>query len=377
MRQVRRVWAASLAVVAIPAVVAGTALVTMPAAAGVAPPALLSTCPPPSSGVQCSLPVTPSSSSPTATPPPSAPAGLVGTYVPTGSVTLTWTASTSGCCSIVGYTIIYNRAFTDIVWQLDVGNVTTATISGLSRDSEYRFSVIASDDRGRRSTASNVAAVMTPATDTGPDTITPQAPGGLALSVVTASSAVLTWAPSTDNVGVIDYQVFSFDGLFGSALLATVTGTRHMVPLSPGYNSFYVRARDAAGNRSAAGGPIIHERPDTPTTPPPSTCRVTYTTQSQWATGFVATVTVHNAGIAPVGGWTVRFTFPGNQRITSAWNGTFVQDGAAVTVSNAGWNQLIPPGGSTSFGMYGSSTASQPPPTSFTLNGAPCVTAGA
>lgn len=110
-----------------------------------------------------------------------------------------------------------------------------------------------------------------------------------------------------------------------------------------------------------------------PSATPPSTCRVTYTTQSQWATGFLATVTVHNNGTAPVSGWTVRFTFPGDQRIANLWNGTYVQTGAAVTVSNAGWNQLIPPGGSTWFGMYGASTARQPPPTTFTLNNVPCT----
>jgi cellulase/cellobiase CelA1 len=108
-------------------------------------------------------------------------------------------------------------------------------------------------------------------------------------------------------------------------------------------------------------------------TNPPSTCEVTYATRSQWATGFLAVVTVHNNGTVPVSGWTVRFTFPGDQRITNLWNGTYAQTGAAVTVSNARWNQLIPPGGSTWFGMYGASTASQPSPTTFTLNNAPCT----
>ncbi|BCB78341.1 hypothetical protein GCM10022251_30710 [Phytohabitans flavus] len=120
-------------------------------------------------------------------------------------------------------------------------------------------------------------------------------------------------------------------------------------------------------------GTPISSSSSSPSTTPPSTCRVTYTTQSQWATGFLARVTVHNDGTAPVHGWAVRFTFPGDQRITKLWNGTHDQSGAAVTVTHVGWNQLIPPSGSTWFGMYGASTASQPPPTTFTLNNAPCT----
>ena len=373
---VRRLLPALVAVVAIPTVVTGTALVTMPAAASIAPPTVLSTCPPLPSGVVCSLPpVTPPSSptTPSTTPfPPGPPTNLAATDVRTGSVTLTWTASTRGCCPIASYEITYTQAFNDIVWQVNVGNVTTATITTLSRTSQYRFSVAARDDQGRRSALSNGVTVVTPATDTGPDTTPPQAPTGLAAGSVTASSAVLSWSPSTDNVGITGYQVYKFDGLYISTLLATVTGTTYTVPLTSTYNIFYVRARDAMGNLSAAAGPVSVNRTGTPSTPPPTACRVTYTTQSQWAGGFVAAVTIHNIGSAPVSGWTLGFTFPGDQRITNAWNSTFTQSGAAVTLGNVAWNEVIPAGGSTSFGMQGAWTASNAVPTSFSLNGSPC-----
>lgn len=160
------------------------------------------------------------------------------------------------------------------------------------------------------------------------------------------------------------------------AIPAMVTGTALVtMPAAAGMGPPVVLNTCAgptpSGVQCTIGTPISSSASSSTT--PPSTCKVTYATQSQWATGFVARVTVHNNGTAPVSGWTVGFTFPGDQRITSLWNGTHVQTGAAVTVSNARWNQVIPPGGSTWFGMYGASTASQPPPTTFTLNNAPCT----
>jgi cellulase/cellobiase CelA1 len=142
-----------------------------------------------------------------------------------------------------------------------------------------------------------------------------------------------------------------------------------------GRNQFYVRARDAAGNVSLAAGPITVEGTSLPPTtmPPPRTCRVAYATQSQWTGGFVASVTVHNTGTAPVDGWTLGFSFAGDQRIASLWGGVHTQTGAAVTVRDAGWNSMIAPGGSASFGLQGAWTASNAPPGAFTLNGAPCT----
>jgi hypothetical protein len=50
------------------------------------------------------------------------------------------------------------------------------------------------------------------------------------------------------------------------------------------------------------------------------------------------------------------------------------QSGTAVTATNLGYNGALAPGASTSFGFNGTSTGSNPRPTSFTLNGAACAT---
>ncbi len=78
---------------------------------------------------------------------------------------------------------------------------------------------------------------------------------------------------------------------------------------------------------------------------------VTYTTTSQWAGGFTSAVTITNTGTAPVSGWTLAFTFPGDQKITSGWNSTITQNGENVTAANASYDETISPGGSTSAGL--------------------------
>src|SRR6185312_13964696 len=54
----------------------------------------------------------------------------------------------------------------------------------------------------------------------GGDTQAPSAPASLSSPSHTATSVSLTWAASTDNVGVTGYRVFN-----GATLAATVTGT--------------------------------------------------------------------------------------------------------------------------------------------------------
>jgi hypothetical protein len=109
----------------------------------------------------------------------------------------------------------------------------------------------------------------------------------------------------------------------------------------------------------------------------PAPCAVTYTRQSEWPGGFVASVTITNTGTAAVNGWTLAFSFPGDQRITNAWNATVTQTGAAVTAVNASYNKMIAAGASTSFGFQGTWRTSDASPASFTLNGVPCTTRAA
>jgi endoglucanase len=108
---------------------------------------------------------------------------------------------------------------------------------------------------------------------------------------------------------------------------------------------------------------------------PAGACRVSYVKQSEWATGFVAQLTLTNTGTSTINGWTLAFSFPGDQKITSGWNSTATQSGTAVTVKDAGYNGTIAAGGNAQFGFQGTWSASDASPTSFTVNASACTTA--
>lgn len=375
-----------LAAVVLSAAVLGTALSAAPAAnAGTAAPAVHPAVAPAPRAAAVSgaapagaTPTTPSSTPSTSPVPPGAPTNLSASEVRSASVTLTWTAATSGCCAITGYDITYYQEFGDIVFSASVGAVTSTTITGhLGSGQQYTFRLIARDSLGQRSNWSDALTVVTPVTDTGPDTTPPTAPQNLTVGEVTPSTGTLSWSPSTDNVGVFGYNVYRFDGWFTSQLVATVPGTTYTTPLpasTPLRNLYYVRARDAVGNVSIASNTVTLPTPTPPPTPPPpSTCRVTYRNQSEWQGGFVATATVHNAGTAPIDGWAVTFSFAGDQQVTSGWNATIGQTGATVTARDVDWNRVLAPNGSATFGVQGRWSASDAPPTGFSLNGDPCT----
>jgi poly(hydroxyalkanoate) depolymerase family esterase len=106
--------------------------------------------------------------------------------------------------------------------------------------------------------------------------------------------------------------------------------------------------------------------------PEPGACQVDVTTNT-WNTGLTGSVTVTNTGTAPVSGWTLRFSLPSGQTVTSGWNATYSQSGATVTATNAAWNATISPGAGVSIGYQANHTGDSGAPTGFTLNGAACA----
>ncbi|RJX41823.1 hypothetical protein D3P09_04035 [Paenibacillus pinisoli] len=86
----------------------------------------------------------------------------------------------------------------------------------------------------------------------GGDTVAPSAPSGLVSTAATSSSISLSWGASTDNVGVTGYIVY-----YGASSV-NVTGTTAAISgLSPNTSyTFTVKARDAAGNLSAASNAL-------------------------------------------------------------------------------------------------------------------------
>lgn len=98
-----------------------------------------------------------------------------------------------------------------------------------------------------------------------------------------------------------------------------------------------------------------------PTTPPPPTgCTATVTVVSDWGSGWQGRVNV-TAGTSALNGWTLKWTWPGAQRISSAWNTEWAQSGTAVTADDVGWNGSVASGQSReAFGFTASGPSATP-----------------
>ncbi|WP_179201259.1 cellulase family glycosylhydrolase, partial [Streptomyces scabiei] len=167
----------------------------------------------------------------------------------------------------------------------------------------------------------------------GGDTTPPTAPGTPSASAVTSSSATLTWSAATDATGVTGYDVVRVNGTTETAATTTTGTSATLTGLSPATSySFAVYARDAAGNRSARSAAVTVTTSSGGST---AACAIGYRVTGEWPGGFQGEVVIRNTGTSAVDGWTLRWTFPDSQRVSSLWGGTVAQSGAAVTVTAA------------------------------------------
>lgn len=101
-------------------------------------------------------------------------------------------------------------------------------------------------------------------------------------------------------------------------------------------------------------------------------CSVEYNIQNDWNTGAVVSVTINNGSSSQMDGWTLQWTFNGDEKISNLWNGTYTQNGKEVEVKNTAWNASLAANGSIAFGMGLTYSGSTTVPGSFTLNGTAC-----
>ncbi|XVV06430.1 lytic polysaccharide monooxygenase [Actinosynnema sp. CA-248983] len=202
----------------------------------------------------------------------------------------------------------------------------------------------------------------------GGDTQAPTAPG-TPTATAGSNSVTLSWAPSSDNVGVSSYQVFREAGATDVQVASSSGTTATITGLTPATAyQFYVVARDAAGNTSPPS-PVVSVTTG-PGNGEPGACTVTWATPSVWSGGFTANVTVKNTGTAAVNAWQLAWDVPAGQGVGQAWSATVTVADGKATAKGANWNQNLAAGASTSFGFNGTGPATAP--TSFTLNGARC-----
>jgi glucuronoarabinoxylan endo-1,4-beta-xylanase len=126
---------------------------------------------------------------------------------------------------------------------------------------------------------------------------------------------------------------------------------------------------------SASASPSRSATPTPTPTPTGGTGpRVTYT-MNTWNSGFTASISITNTGTSTVNGWTLVFTLPSGQTITSGWNATYSPSSGQVSASNVSYNGTLAPGATVDIGFQATHTGNTAEPTAFTLNGIPCTVA--
>ena len=180
---------------------------------------------------------------------PSTPTNLMATAASSTEVNLNWTASTDNV-AVTGYNIYQNGA-----WVTSTAS-TTYNMTGLMASTSYEFFVRAYDAHANLSAQSNVVSVVTPATDD--DTTVPSTPTNLTATAASSTQINLSWTASTDNVGVMGYNIYRND-----ALVASTTATSYNnVGLTPSTAyEFFVRAYDGEDNLSAQSNMVTISTP--------------------------------------------------------------------------------------------------------------------
>jgi len=102
-----------------------------------------------------------------------------------------------------------------------------------------------------------------------------------------------------------------------------------------------------------------------------SSCAAAYGVTNDWGSGFTASLTISNNGTAAITGWTVTYSYAGNQTLSSGWNGAWTQSGKAVTVANESYNGSLGAGATATAGANFNYSGTNTAPTSVT-----CTPAG-
>ncbi|MGP3769319.1 discoidin domain-containing protein [Streptomyces sp. SDT5-1] len=170
---------------------------------------------------------------------PSAPTGLAYTEPTTGQIRLTWKATTDDT-KVTGYDI-----YADGKLRASVDGDTLTYTDTQPSSATLTYYVRARDAAGNQSANSES---VTRKGDTG-DTQAPTAPGTLSFTENTKGKVELRWQASTDNVKVTAYDIYA-NGKPLTSVAGDVTTYTDSQPSSATV-TYYVRAKDAAGNESA------------------------------------------------------------------------------------------------------------------------------
>ncbi|GEM_PF-1281100 len=199
---------------------------------------------------------------------PSAPKNLVASQTFGTTTDLSWTESTDN----VGVTAYEIYSGANLIATIN-GPANWYRVTKLDNITNYTFTIKAKDAAGNISASSNQVSITTL------DSTRPTPPSNLTASELTGTSVIFTWSPSTDNVGVVKYEIKDLYRSWGTTDRNTtsfkVTGLQQAMTYQ-----FSVIAIDAANNKSLSSNFVPIKALDI--TPPttPSNIKVTNATET-------------------------------------------------------------------------------------------------
>jgi subtilisin family serine protease len=197
-----------------------------------------------------------------------------------------------------------------------------------------------------------------PPTGTATRTSTPATRTNTPVLVTATATVTRTSAPATATASPTATMTRTSAPATATAS-PTATMTRTNTPVPPSVTPTSVPAATASKTPTPAAAGLA--------------CTVTYSNASDWGSGYSGNVAITNNGAAAISGWTLTWTFPGNQSITSLWGGSYTQSGTNVSITDAGYNAtLAANGGSTSVGFNANYSGTNAKPATFSLNGTIC-----
>lgn len=211
---------------------------------------------------------------------PSAPTNLAVTKNVYNEVDVSWGASTdTGGSGLQGYFVRRNGVVISPLLTTTTYNDTTVQPS-----TAYSYDVIARDVAQNVSDPSNTQSITTPAK---PDLSPPTTPTNLITTTITSTQVGLSWTASTDDIGVVSYDIYRDSVKIGSSTSTTYgDGT---VTAGQSY-VYYVVALDASGKVSAASNQVTAQVPA-------STQPVTVTTEPSDDAGLHKSHSNNNYGL--------------------------------------------------------------------------------
>ncbi|MCH6257217.1 malectin domain-containing carbohydrate-binding protein [Puniceicoccaceae bacterium K14] len=170
---------------------------------------------------------------------PTSPSGFAASSIGYNFADLTWIESTDNI-GVSVYLIYRDQLLVETTSELNLQDL------GLSPNSTYTYEIYARDSSENISAAASLSVTTL---ELPLDTTPPSSPGDLKIVSTSTSSIALSWSPSTDDIGIANYQI-SRDGtpigtVSGLATEFEDTGLEQETAYS--YN---VYAEDLAGNTS-------------------------------------------------------------------------------------------------------------------------------